>query len=198
MPQPDRGPNREIFRRAPYRTEGTLEQTHRSHRRALLAGDDEMVDDGEVDRFAGEREAAGDLSVGRTGRRIPARVIMSEDHARAAVAGGIGDQLAQRKGGPALVAVMARQMDTAGAVVDMRDPQIFALGIGFGETVGEEAAGRVEAVEQQRGFGTLMEHGAFIGQGSTPGDANRIRNDQTFCPLWTSIAPLPHSRRRLG
>ena len=175
-----------------------LKQAHGAHRRALLAGDDEVVDHGEVDRFPGEREPAGDLAVGNARGGIAARVIMRQDYSRAAVQGGIGDHLAKRKGGTAIVAVVPRKVDAAGAVIDMGDPQMFAGRVGFGEAVGEEAAGRFEAVEQQRGFGTLMEHGGGVRQSTAPGDGNRIRFGATLYPLWRSIAPLPRPARRLG
>ena len=88
----------------------------------MLPGDDEVVEYGEVDRFAGERKAAGDASVGRAGGRIAAGVVVGEDYARAAVDRGVGDDLPKREIGTAIVAVMARQMDAAGLIVDMGDP----------------------------------------------------------------------------
>ena len=111
-----------------------------------LASDDQMVDHREVDRFPGKRQAASDLAVGGTGGGVAAGVVMGQDHSRAAVGGGVGDDLAQGKGGPTVIAVVARQVDAAGGLVDMGDPQMFALRIGLGEAVGEEAAGRVITV----------------------------------------------------
>ena len=127
-----------------------LEQSHRAHRRASLAGDDEVVEHGEIDCFTGQREAAGDLSIEGAGGRIAARVVVGEDHARAAVDRCIGDDPAQRQFAPAIIAVMPREVDAPRLIIDVGDPQMFPGRIGLGEAIGEESPGRFEAVESQR------------------------------------------------
>ena len=47
-------------------------------------------------------------------------------------------------------------------VVEMRHPQAFARRVGVGEAACEEAPGGVEAIQFQRGFGTLISHGDGI------------------------------------
>ena len=79
-----------------------------------------------------------------------------------ALAGGVGDDGADRQIGPVGMAVVPRQMDAARVIVDMRDPQMLARRIGLGQAAGEEAVGLLQSFEMQRGFGTLMEHGANL------------------------------------
>ena len=62
------------------------------------------------------------------------------------------------KSAPRLVALMARQMEAARLIVDMRDPQAFAARIGVGEAAREEGPGCGQPVELQREFGTLIPH----------------------------------------
>ena len=93
---------------------------------------------------------------------------------------------------------MARQMDAARLVVDMRNPQMFLAGIGLGEAIGEESPGRIETIETQRGFGTLMEHSPCIGEGGQHGDVNRIGSGATFSPFRRDAGHLPRAAARLG
>ena len=116
----------------------------------MLAGDDEVVEHREVDRFAGQRKPAGDLAIGGAWGRIAARVVVGEDHSGAAVCRCVGDDLAQREAGPAIIAVMPRKVDAPRPIVDMGDPQMFLGWIGLGEAIGEESPGRFETVETQR------------------------------------------------
>jgi hypothetical protein len=53
---------------------------------------------------------------------------------------------------------VARNVKAVRPFVNVRDPQAFALGIGFGEAAGEKGLGRREAVKFQRVFGTLIPH----------------------------------------
>ena len=153
MLPPSRVQNRAQLSHARWRaskSEIGLEQPHGAHRRALPPGDDEVVEHGEVDRFTGQREAAGNLAIKGAGGRIAARVVVGEDHARAAVDRCIGDDLAQRQFSPAIIAVMPREVDAPRLIIDMGDPQMFRGWIGLGEAIGEESPGRFEAVKSQR------------------------------------------------
>ena len=116
----------------------------------MLAGDDDVVEHGKVDRFAGQRKSAGDLAIGGAGGRIAARVVVGEDYARAAVNRCVGDDLAQRETGPASIAIMPCKVDASRPIVDVGDPQMFLGWIGLGEAIGEESPGRFETVETQR------------------------------------------------
>ncbi len=73
--------------------------------------------------------------------------------------GSVDDDFTQRECSLGLAAVVARKMQATRFVVDMRDPQALARGIGIGHAPGEEGRGRREAVELQREFGTLIPHG---------------------------------------
>lgn len=115
---------------------------------------------------------------------VASGMVVGQDDPRAAVAGGVGDYLPHRNRHTALIAVVARKVDAAGTVVDMRNPEMFAERVGFGEAVGEEAAGRFVAVEQQRGFGTLMKHADCLWRQPPASDWNRIRNGLIIPPKW--------------
>lgn len=112
-----------------------------------MAGNDQMIEHGEVDSFTGEREATGDQSIGRGRGRIAAGVVMRDDYPRAAVHRCIGNNGAQRQAGPAIVTVMPREVDAPRLVVDMRNPHMFLGAIGLGEAFGEEAPRGFEAVQ---------------------------------------------------
>ena len=116
----------------------------------MLASNDEVVEHGKVDRFAGQRKSAGDLAIGGAWGRIAARVIVGKDHARAAVGRCVGDDLAQREAGPAIIAVMPRKVDAPRLIVDVGDPQMFLGWVSLGEAIGKESPGRFKTNESQR------------------------------------------------
>jgi hypothetical protein len=61
------------------------------------------------------------------------------------------------------MAVVAGQVQAARVIVDMGDPHMFQARIRLCQAAGEEAPGLVQAVEAQRGFGTLLEHARSLG-----------------------------------
>jgi hypothetical protein len=83
---------------------------------------------------------------------------MSEHDPGAAMLGRIGDDVAERETGAALVTDVARDVDAARLLVDVRDPQAFPLRIAIGEAAGEKGPRGREAIELQRVFGTLISH----------------------------------------
>ncbi len=123
---------------------------------------------------------------------------MSQDDPHTAVNRCIGNDLTHRNACTPVVPVVPRQMDAPGAVVQMSDPKVFASRIRFGKAVGEEAAGSFEAVEQQRGFGTLMEHGNGVGAEHKASDSNRIHTGGAINPEWMFFAPLLPVAVQLG
>ena len=135
-----------------------------------------MIEHGEVDRFGSKREAAGDLAVVGAGRSVTTGMVMRENDPDAAMGCSIPDYIAQRQGCTAYVAVMARQMDTPGLVIDVGDPEMFLLRACFGKAAREKSMGGLEAVKEQRGFGTLMEHDRCISAGGAGRDANRVQH----------------------
>lgn len=141
-----------------------------------------MIQQGEVNRFCGEREAAGDLAVVGAWCGITTGMVMGENDPDAAMRCGIPDHIAQRQGCAANVTVMARKVNTAGVVVYMRDPEMLLLRTGFGKAAREKSMGGLKAVKEQRGFGTLMKHGVCIGQGGSSGDVNRVQRGRILHP----------------
>ena len=139
-----------------------------------------MVEDRHVHRLAHEGQAPRDPFVSRARGRIAAGVIVGENDAAAAVAGGIADDLADREVGAVDLAVVAGQMDAARIIVDMRDPEMLLVRIDLRQAAGEEAAGGVETVQAQRGFGTLMEHAANLCEGARFSDLKLVRNSHPF------------------
>jgi hypothetical protein len=101
-------------------------------------------------------------------------MVMRQDQARAAVSRGVGDNVADRQIGAVHAAVMASEVKASRLVVDMRDPEMLLGRIGFGQAAGEEAACLLESVEMQRGFGTLMEHGANLCESGPASDFNLV------------------------
>ncbi len=85
-------------------------------------------------------------------------MVVGEHQAGAAVRGGLADNLPERKFRPGPVAGVARDMEAARPVVEMRDPQAFPARIAVGEATGEIGPRGGEAVELKRKFGTLIAH----------------------------------------
>jgi hypothetical protein len=83
---------------------------------------------------------------------------MREDNSGAAVRRGVGDDLADRKGGTRLVAVVEGDVDAARCVVDMGDQEPLAVWVLFRKAAGEEIARGCKSIELQREFGTLIPH----------------------------------------
>ncbi len=75
-------------------------------------------------------------------------MIVRKHDPRAAMLGGVGDDLPQQEVGAALIAVMARQMQASRAIIDMGDPQAFALGIAIGQAPGEKGLRGRKSVER--------------------------------------------------
>ena len=83
---------------------------------------------------------------------------MSQDDAGAAMRGSIKDYLPDRESRAAFITLVTGNVETAGMVVDVGDPEIFAPRISLGQAIRKEAARRREAIELQRKFGTLITH----------------------------------------
>ena len=128
-----------------------------AHGATFVAGENEVIQHRDIHRFPDQGKPAGDGAVDRARRRVAGRVIVGEDQPGAAVIGGVEDYASDGQLGTGLLAVMAREMDAARLIVDMRDPQMLAGRVALGEQAGEEPPGRLEPVQTQR-FGTLMKH----------------------------------------
>ena len=128
-----------------------------AHGAAFVAGENEVIQHRDIHRFPDQGKPAGDGAVDRARRRVAGRVIVGEDQPGAAVNGRVEYDPADGQRGTGLLAVMAREMDATGLIVDMRDPQMLAGRIALGEQADEEPPGRLDPVQTQR-FGTLMKH----------------------------------------
>ena len=83
---------------------------------------------------------------------------MGEDDTRAAMLGGVDDDLAEREARAGLVAFVAGDVEATRLVVEVSDPQRLPPGIGLGEASGKEVARGRQAIDLERGFGTLKSH----------------------------------------
>lgn len=91
----------------------------------MVATEDEMIDQGTVQRLGCRRKPAGCAAVGIAGRRIAARVVVREDNSRAAMYRRVANDLAQWETRSGTVAIMSRQMEAARLLVDVRHPDGF-------------------------------------------------------------------------
>jgi hypothetical protein len=141
----------------------------------MIASEHQMVEDRAVDRFCGGGETPRHATIRIAGARVTARVIMRKDDPGAAVKRSVGDDLPGGKLHARFVALVARQMDAARLIVDMRDPQAFNGRIAIGETPGEEMLGSGKAIKLEREFGTLEPHPAGLAGNPLPDDCYLIQ-----------------------
>ena len=99
--------------------------------------------------------------------------------------GRIPDDFAYRQGGPGPVAFVAREMQAARIMVEMRHPQAFAARIGIRKAAGEKLASRRKSVEPQRMFGTLVTHTPTLRKDGRGLDGNCIDTGLKPCPFRT-------------
>gem|GEM_PF-306785 len=135
-----------------------LQQAHPAQAAALEAGEHQMIEDRAVQRFRRAGQPARRPAILAAGRRIAARMVVGEHDPGAAMGGRVGDDRAQWETGARFIASVAAQVNTAGLVVDVGDPQALEHGIGIGEASGEKVARGFEPVQFQGKFGTLVSH----------------------------------------
>ncbi len=117
-----------------------------------------MVDHRAIQRLRGGREPAGRSTVGIARSGVAARVIVGEDDPGAAMHRGIANDLLQRKRRARFVALVARYMEAARLMIDMRYPDALTTRIRIRHAAGEELPCRGKAVEPQGELGTLISH----------------------------------------
>ena len=127
----------------------------------MTVAEDKMVEDRAVDRFGSGGEAARCTKIAVAGAGIAARMVMGEDDPGTAESRGVGDYSSERKGRAHLVAIMPGNVNAAGLVIDMGNPQILHRRVRIGNAPGKIRSGRGEAVELERGFGTLIAHASL-------------------------------------
>ena len=91
-----------------------------------------------------------------------------------AVKRGIGDNLPHWKLDAAFVALMPRQMDAAGLLVHVRNPETFKPWVAIGETAREKCPGSGKPIKLEREFGTLEPHSADLSSCDRRRDWNRL------------------------
>ena len=116
----------------------------------MAASEDEVIEDGAIERFGGGGEAASGAAVGIAGPGVAARVIVCQHDSRAMAFSGIGDDFAKREHRAAFVAPVARDMDAACLIVDVSHPQALHRRITVGKAACKELLGGGEAVKFQR------------------------------------------------
>lgn len=117
-----------------------------------------MVEDRAVERFGRDHQAPGRAAIGVAWARIAAWMIVRQQDAGAFVKGSIAHDRAKREVGSAFIAGIACEVQALSLLVDVRDPQAFALPVALRETAGEKALGGLVTIELQREFGTLILH----------------------------------------
>ena len=133
-----------------------------------------MIDNRAIERFGGAGEPGGCPFVAVARRRIPAGMIVGEEDCRAVVGGRIANDRAEREVGAGFIAFVMAEMEAGQLLVEMGDPQPLERRVGLGKTVGKEGSGGGEAVDLERGFGTLMLHLRTLGEAGFAGDRNRL------------------------
>jgi hypothetical protein len=116
-----------------------------------------MIEDCQVDRFACPGKLARCLAIGAAGPRIATGVIVGKHDAHASKPRRVDHDLSNRHADGFGFAVITLEMDAAGAVIEMSDPKPFQF-TAIVEAGGKKAAGSIMAVQERRGFGTLIPH----------------------------------------
>lgn len=164
-----------------------------------------MVEQLAADRICGRSEAPRRPEVGFARLGISARVIVSNEDRGAAVSRGIDDDRPQREVDAARVSLVARQVEAARLAVEMHYPQSLERRIGFSAAGLKELARAGDAIEDYRGFGTLIPHAPMLREPRLPNDRNRVRFGAPFRMEWgpdsasrkTGELPLHKRRNRI-
>lgn len=118
-----------------------------------------MVQYREIDRFGSASQFLRGQAIGLAGPGITTRVVVRKDQARTSIAGCVDDDFTHRDRNRVRLALIAFEVDAAGAIVDMGDDQSLSKASAGKETGRKETAGGFMAVQYRRGFGTLEPHG---------------------------------------
>ena len=100
-----------------------------------------MVEHRAIERLGGGREPAGRAAIGVARPRVAARVVVGEHDPGAAVLAASAMISRSGKSAPVSSPSVARDVQAARLLVDMRDPQAFARGIRLRQATGKEVAG---------------------------------------------------------
>lgn len=133
-----------------------------------------MVDEPAIERLGSSCESSGRAQIGLAWPWIAARMIMGNEDPNTGMAGSVNDDLPEWKLHAASVAAMAGEVEAAGLVIEMRDPQALQPRVQLGKAAGEELACGGEAVKLQRKFDTLMSHAAAVSKTRSLSDLKPI------------------------
>lgn len=93
------------------------------HAAASIAGKNQVVEDGEVDRFACTRQPAGGAAIGLAGPWIAARMIVRQDDAGTAKPYCVDNDVAHRHFDRFRLAVVTFDVEAASCGIDMSHPE---------------------------------------------------------------------------
>jgi len=117
-----------------------------------------VVQHSAVEGIGCRSEPAGRAAVAIARARVAARVIVRKHDPGTTVRDCIGDDLPQWKRRAAFIPVVPRQVQAIRFFINVRHPELLAVGISFGKAAGEERARGCKPVKLQRRFGTLISH----------------------------------------
>ena len=137
---------------------GELEQPQLAKARKTGSRRDEVIENLAVDGLRRAGKAPGRTHVAFARGRISAGMVVGKHDARASVDGRIADNRPEREVHARFVSIVMGEMQTLQLVIHVSDPQPLTRRIGLGDTAREESAGRGQAVELERKFGTLISH----------------------------------------
>ena len=136
-----------------------LEQPHSAHAVALAIGsENQMIEYRQVDRFAGLGQGAGGAAIGYAWAGVTTGMVMREDNAGAAEPHRIGDDRAYWQADRGRLPVEPIKLNALRRPIEVRDQQFFGSCNIRREGGSKEASRRFMAVEQSRGFDTLIPH----------------------------------------
>jgi hypothetical protein len=167
-----------------------LEQTHPAEAGASIAGENQMIEDGAVDRFRRRGQAPGGAAVRVAGRGVSAGVIVGKHDARAPVQRRVCDYRSQREIGARVVTLMLGDMKALRLVVDMSDLQALPSRIGVGHASGEERSSGVQSGKLQCEFGTLIAHRGKVWPRRSWRHRNRVQSGTNPPKRMRGAAPI--------
>lgn len=121
-----------------------------------------MIQNCQVERLGGPGKLAGCTAVGVARPGVAAWMVMSQHQAGAAELCCLGDDGADRYADRVRSALVPVDVEASSRVVDVGDPKLFMRMVLGAEAMREKAARGLMAIQQGRGFGTLMTHAHLL------------------------------------
>ena len=146
----------------------------------MRAGKHEMIDQCAADALGRACQSPRGEAVGYAGSRIAAGMVVGEKDPRGGVQRCVCDDWADRERTARFIAFMMEQVKAIPVGIDVRNPQALSSGIGLGETLSEERAGRFQSVQLERLCGTLIAHPTQLCGQPVRFDSNRVLSRPDF------------------